>query len=172
MKKAAHLPPSLQLLVTSLLVVRLPPLPEHFLLQPPLVLQQARQPWPFLFSGLVALWAEKREIKSKWDKLGKRTARPGPVDNQTPFGPYGGEQPNTTFEASNNQPQSLMSTKPVVKKTTKVKPVRQVEAKLKTVVRRLPPNLPEPVFWQSVAPWVTPETTSWKVFYPGKLGKG
>lgn len=43
--------------------------------------------------------------------------------------------------------------------------------KLKTVVRRLPPNLPEEVFWQSVNPWVTSETTSWKVFYPGKVRK-
>ncbi|EPQ51819.1 hypothetical protein GLOTRDRAFT_123003 [Gloeophyllum trabeum ATCC 11539] len=44
-------------------------------------------------------------------------------------------------------------------------------ARLKTVVRRLPANLPEDVFWQSVAAWVTPETASWKVFYPGKLTK-
>ena len=43
--------------------------------------------------------------------------------------------------------------------------------KLKTVVRRLPPNLPEEVFWQSVQPWVTSETASWKAFYPGKLRK-
>lgn len=43
--------------------------------------------------------------------------------------------------------------------------------RLKTVVRRLPPNLPEDVFWQSVQPWVTDETITWKVFYPGKLKK-
>jgi len=42
----------------------------------------------------------------------------------------------------------------------------------KTVVRRLPPNLPEDVFWNSVRPWATDETTTWKVFYPGKLKKG
>jgi regulator of nonsense transcripts 3 len=42
--------------------------------------------------------------------------------------------------------------------------------RLKTVVRRLPPNLPEDVFWQSVQTWVTDETVSWKVFYAGKLG--
>lgn len=41
--------------------------------------------------------------------------------------------------------------------------------RLKTVVRRLPPNLPEEIFWQSVAPWVTDETTSWRVYYPGKF---
>ncbi|KAF8624683.1 hypothetical protein AX17_007014 [Amanita inopinata Kibby_2008] len=43
--------------------------------------------------------------------------------------------------------------------------------RLKTVVRRLPPNLPEEVFWQSVQQWVTDETVSWKVFYPGKYKK-
>ncbi|THG98105.1 hypothetical protein EW145_g7482 [Phellinidium pouzarii] len=43
--------------------------------------------------------------------------------------------------------------------------------KLKTVVRRLPPNLPEDVFWQSVQPWVSEETVSWKMFYPGKIRK-
>ncbi|KAF8513571.1 Smg-4/UPF3 family-domain-containing protein [Hysterangium stoloniferum] len=43
--------------------------------------------------------------------------------------------------------------------------------RLKTVVRRLPPNLPEAIFWQSVQPWVTEETVAWKVFYQGKLRK-
>lgn len=46
-----------------------------------------------------------------------------------------------------------------------------VTERLKTVVRRLPPNLPEDVFWQSVQQWVTDETATWKVFYPGKLKK-
>ncbi|KAJ7079765.1 Smg-4/UPF3 family-domain-containing protein [Mycena belliarum] len=43
--------------------------------------------------------------------------------------------------------------------------------RLKTVVRRLPPNLPEPIFWQSVQSWVSDETVTWKAFYPGKLRK-
>lgn len=43
--------------------------------------------------------------------------------------------------------------------------------RLKTVIRRLPPNLPEDVFWQSVQAWVTDETATWKVFCPGKLKK-
>ncbi|KAF8622401.1 hypothetical protein AX15_007053 [Amanita polypyramis BW_CC] len=43
--------------------------------------------------------------------------------------------------------------------------------RLKTVVRRLPPNLPEEVFWQSVQQWVTDETVTWRVFHPGKLKK-
>ncbi|CAE6521032.1 unnamed protein product [Rhizoctonia solani] len=41
--------------------------------------------------------------------------------------------------------------------------------KLKVVIRRLPPNLPEHVFWQSVAQWVTDESSSWKLYVPGKL---
>ncbi|KAL4069696.1 Smg-4/UPF3 family-domain-containing protein [Scleroderma yunnanense] len=43
--------------------------------------------------------------------------------------------------------------------------------RLKTVVRRLPPNLPEEVFWQSVQTWVTDETVSWKMYEPGKTRK-
>jgi regulator of nonsense transcripts 3 len=43
--------------------------------------------------------------------------------------------------------------------------------RLKTVVRRLPPNLPEYIFWQSVQTWVTDETVAWKEFYPGKVKK-
>ena len=43
--------------------------------------------------------------------------------------------------------------------------------RLKIVVRRLPPNLPDEIFWQSVASWVTDETVSWKVYYRGKFRK-
>jgi regulator of nonsense transcripts 3 len=43
--------------------------------------------------------------------------------------------------------------------------------RLKTVFRRLPPNLPEDIFWQRVQPWVTDASVSWKVFYAGKLRK-
>lgn len=43
--------------------------------------------------------------------------------------------------------------------------------RLKTVVRRLPPNLPEDIFWQSVQSWVSDETVTWKAFYPGKMRK-
>jgi regulator of nonsense transcripts 3 len=46
-----------------------------------------------------------------------------------------------------------------------------VSERLKTVVRRLPPNLPEDVFWQSVDAWVSEETVIWKTFYPGKFRK-
>ncbi|KAF5348862.1 hypothetical protein D9756_009757 [Leucocoprinus leucothites] len=43
--------------------------------------------------------------------------------------------------------------------------------RLKIVVRRLPPNLPEEIFWQSVSDWVTDTTVSWKAYYPGKPKK-
>ncbi|OAX35040.1 hypothetical protein K503DRAFT_746484 [Rhizopogon vinicolor AM-OR11-026] len=43
--------------------------------------------------------------------------------------------------------------------------------RLKTVVRRLPPNLPEEIFWQSVQAWVTDDSVTWKVYYAGKLRK-
>lgn len=43
--------------------------------------------------------------------------------------------------------------------------------RLKTVVRRLPPNLPEEIFWQSVQPWVTDDSITWKVYHAGKLRK-
>lgn len=41
--------------------------------------------------------------------------------------------------------------------------------RLKIIVRRLPPHLPENVFWQSVEPWVNSDSVSWKKFHPGKL---
>ncbi len=47
----------------------------------------------------------------------------------------------------------------------------QQNERLKTVVRRLPPNLPEEIFWNSVQSWVTDETAVWKIYCPGKLRK-
>ncbi|KAF9522235.1 Smg-4/UPF3 family-domain-containing protein [Crepidotus variabilis] len=43
--------------------------------------------------------------------------------------------------------------------------------RLKVVIRRLPPNLPEEIFWQSVQAWISDETTNWKAYYLGKLRK-
>ncbi|KAI6020234.1 Smg-4/UPF3 family-domain-containing protein [Pisolithus microcarpus] len=43
--------------------------------------------------------------------------------------------------------------------------------RLKIIVRRLPHNLPEEVFWQSVQAWVTEETATWKMFCAGKMKK-
>ncbi|KAG6827469.1 hypothetical protein H0H93_015596, partial [Arthromyces matolae] len=36
---------------------------------------------------------------------------------------------------------------------------------------RLPPNLPEDIFWGSVAQWVNDQSVSWKCYYPGKARK-
>ena len=46
-----------------------------------------------------------------------------------------------------------------------------IKDKVKAVIRRLPPNLPEDVFWQSVQQWVTDDAVLWKAFYPGKVRK-
>ena len=43
--------------------------------------------------------------------------------------------------------------------------------RLKIVVRRLPSNLPEDIFWHSVSNWVTNDSVSWKAYYPGKPKK-
>ncbi|KAF6741093.1 Smg-4/UPF3 family-domain-containing protein [Ephemerocybe angulata] len=48
---------------------------------------------------------------------------------------------------------------------------QQSGERLKTIVRRLPPNLPEEIFWQTVQRWVSDETSTWKVYYSGKLKK-
>ncbi|KAF8273587.1 Smg-4/UPF3 family-domain-containing protein [Lactarius quietus] len=65
--------------------------------------------------------------------------------------------------------------KPQPKSKTKEKRQGQAKAsgseRLKIIVRRLPPNLPEQIFWQSVQPWVTDDTVLWKEFYPGKSRK-
>jgi regulator of nonsense transcripts 3 len=56
-------------------------------------------------------------------------------------------------------------------KKEKLIPVVAPTERLKVVIRRLPPNLPEDVFWQSVQTWATEENISWKAFYPGKSRK-
>ncbi|TDL28001.1 hypothetical protein BD410DRAFT_781944 [Rickenella mellea] len=66
------------------------------------------------------------------------------------------------------------ATKPKKSRSRKDPKVSQAAGqteRLKTVVRRLPPNLPEEIFWHSVQEWVTDETVTWKVFRPGKMRK-
>jgi hypothetical protein len=48
------------------------------------------------------------------------------------------------------------------------RPAHSSSERLKAIVRRLPPNLPEDIFWQSVQNWVG-DNVVWKAFYPGKL---
>ena len=67
--------------------------------------------------------------------------------------------------------QTVAFTKKKKSRSERKKAQRDAEAteKLKIVVRRLPPNLPEDIFWQSVGKWVTEETATWKAYYPGKF---
>lgn len=44
-----------------------------------------------------------------------------------------------------------------------------VNDRLKAVVRRLPSNLSEAIFWKSVEPWVTAETVTLRSYHAGKL---
>jgi regulator of nonsense transcripts 3 len=62
-----------------------------------------------------------------------------------------------------------MSSAATINKTLAAKPKKEKRDKpqqppanerLKTVVRRLPPNLPEDIFWQSVQTWVTDDTVT------------
>lgn len=45
------------------------------------------------------------------------------------------------------------------------------QQKLKIVVRRLPPNIPEDIFWTSTEQWVNDETAGWRSFRKGKVAK-
>jgi regulator of nonsense transcripts 3 len=40
--------------------------------------------------------------------------------------------------------------------------------RLKLVIRRLPPTIPEAIFWQSVSPWIDEGKSTWRKWYPGK----
>jgi hypothetical protein len=76
------------------------------------------------------------------------------------------------------RPMSTVTIDPPKKQSrSKPKEKRQGQSKingaerLKTVVRRLPPNLPESIFWQSVQTWVTDDSVLWKEYWPGKVKK-
>jgi regulator of nonsense transcripts 3 len=76
-------------------------------------------------------------------------------------------------------PMSSVTIEPAKKQSrSKAKEKRQGQStkasgtdRLKTVVRRLPPNLPEPIFWQSVQTWVTDDSVIFKEYWPGKVKK-
>lgn len=59
------------------------------------------------------------------------------------------------------------------RKRTKKKTKRNKKNVLKTkvVVRRLPPNLPEEIFMNSVKPWISEDTVDYSLYVPGKLSK-
>lgn len=43
--------------------------------------------------------------------------------------------------------------------------------RLKLVVRRLPPTLPEELFWKTVEPWVNDETCGWRRYVKGRTAE-
>lgn len=57
-----------------------------------------------------------------------------------------------------------------VKKKSKRQP-RKNTLKTKVVVRRLPPNLPEKIFFNAVKPWISEEIVDYSLYVPGKLSK-
>ncbi|KDE06536.1 hypothetical protein MVLG_03185 [Microbotryum lychnidis-dioicae p1A1 Lamole] len=74
---------------------------------------------------------------------------------------------NTNIKAKAKTKPKLVpksSTGPVAQSQRSAQPTnaRTTPSRLKVVVRRLPPALPEAVFWSSVAPWVTvpPDSTA------------
>ena len=73
----------------------------------------------------------------------------------------------TAMSAATDSPKKS-KLKPSKEKKSQGKPQNE---RLKIVVRRLPPNLPEEIFWQSVSEWVSDETVSWKSFHTGKVKK-
>jgi regulator of nonsense transcripts 3 len=70
-------------------------------------------------------------------------------------------------------PTRAPAAKPREKKEKKDKVAQPPSAneRLKIVVRRLPPNLPEDIFWQSVQTWVSEDNVTFKAFYAGKIAK-
>ncbi|ORX42101.1 RNA-binding domain-containing protein [Piromyces finnis] len=59
--------------------------------------------------------------------------------------------------------------KQLKKNTRKQVNQKKLKARTKVIVRRLPPNLPEEVFYDSINEWL--ENITWKSYYPGKLSK-
>lgn len=48
---------------------------------------------------------------------------------------------------------------------------RKRTLKTKVIVRRLPPNLPEDIFMNTVKPWITEENTDYSLYVAGKFAK-
>lgn len=79
---------------------------------------------------------------------------------------------NATFKFSPNSKGKVREKQKEKDKENRQKPtIKPQTDRLKTIVRRLPPNLPEDIFWQSVQQWVTDETVQWKAYYQGKSRK-
>jgi regulator of nonsense transcripts 3 len=55
------------------------------------------------------------------------------------------------------------------KKKPRKRSGKKTSSKTKVVVRRLPPNIPQEVFSNSVKGWINEATIDWQLFVPGKL---
>jgi len=59
--------------------------------------------------------------------------------------------------------------KQLKKNTRKQANQKKLKTRTKVIVRRLPPNLPEDIFYDSISEWL--ENITWKSYFPGKLSK-
>lgn len=83
-------------------------------------------------------------------------------------------EPSTLKLPTSPPPSETSSNKKSKKKkiptsTAEISENRPAHCKTKVVVRCLPPNLPEPVFWDAVKDWVNEITADWSCFYAGKV---
>lgn len=71
-------------------------------------------------------------------------------------------QPDSRHRSPPTRMSNVVTSRVGTTKIAKAKVPSPPEAKLKVVVRRLPLNLPENIFWDSVAPWVNDEAVVWR----------
>jgi len=55
------------------------------------------------------------------------------------------------------------------KNTRKQENQKKLKTRTKVIVRRLPPNLPEDIFYDSISEYL--DNITWKSYFPGKLSK-
>jgi len=111
------------------------------------------------------VWGERDEcnLQTGWRWWKKFEGRGKIADHLSRTG--AGSITRTVMSAVTDSPKK---SKPKSSKEKKPQGKSQNE-RLKIVVRRLPPNIPEDIFWQSVSEWVSDETVSWKSFHAGKV---
>lgn len=84
------------------------------------------------------------------------------------------ETPSSTPVDSPQVGSKAIDGKTTTKKRSKKKSKRHQRKptlKTKVIVRRLPPNLPEEIFFNSVKPWVSEDNVDYSLYVPGKLSK-
>jgi len=67
----------------------------------------------------------------------------------------------------NKENQDENSPKDKTKKPSHSRKTESKKEKTKVIVRRLPPNLPEPIFYESIKDWTG--NINWSCYFPGKL---